>query len=91
MQYWGLIGDINLSQAFEWWLKAAENGYADAQFNLSIMYVEGIGIAKDDCKAVEWYQKAAEQGHIEAQFNLGGMYQFGIGIEKDARKAVEQY
>ncbi|EGE27627.1 tetratricopeptide repeat family protein, partial [Moraxella catarrhalis O35E] len=43
----------------EWYTKAANQGYADAQFNLALMYYEGQGVSQDDQKAVEWYTKAA--------------------------------
>ena len=57
-------------KAVEWYQRAAEQGVADAQYNLGVMYYNGQGVKQDYIKAVEWYQKAAEQGHAEAQFNL---------------------
>ncbi len=52
----------------------AEQGVAEAQFNLGIMYNNGHGVPQDYAKAVKWYRKAAEQGYAEAQHNLGFMY-----------------
>ena len=40
----------------------AEQGDADAQFNLGTMYGIGLGVPQDFAKAVKWYRKAAEQG-----------------------------
>ena len=57
-------------KAVEWYQRAAEQGYAAAQYHLGVMYDNGQGVKQDYIKAVEWYQKAAEQGHAEAQFNL---------------------
>ncbi len=34
-------------------------------------YRYGIGVAKDEKKAVEWYAKAAEENRPLAQFKLG--------------------
>jgi len=48
----------------------AERGDASAQFCLGHMYETGLGVEKDDVKAVEWYRKAAEQGHAKAQDKL---------------------
>ena len=42
--------------------KAAEQGHADAQYNLGLMYDYGGGVPEDDAEAVRWYRKAAEQG-----------------------------
>lgn len=63
--------------------KKAEQGDADAQFNLGLMYNNGIGVPKGSTEAVKWYRKAAEQGNARAQSNLGFMYANGAGVPKD--------
>ena len=67
------------AEAVRWYRKAAEQGRADAQFNLGNMYSAGRGVLKDDAEAVRWYRKAAEQGAADAQFNLGISYATGEG------------
>ena len=63
---------------------AAEQGVADAQFNLGVMYATGKGIPKNGTEAVRWFRMAAEQGDAKAQFNLGVMYyETGSGVPKD--------
>src|SRR5207245_1373088 len=64
--------------AVEWYRKAAEQGYAAAQFNLGVSYAKGAGIAKDEKLAVEWYRKAAEQGDADARYGLGVCYANGV-------------
>jgi len=61
----------------------AEQGHAEAQYNLGGMYAEGRGVPQDYGKAAKWFRKAAEQGHAEAQYNLGGMYFRGRGVPQD--------
>ena len=78
-------------KAAEWYRKAAEQGYADAQNNLGLLYAGGTGVVKDEAKAAEWYRKAAEQGNAAAQNNLGLLYVDGRGVAKDEAKAVEWY
>jgi len=34
--------------------EAAEQGDAEAQLNLGLMYAEGRGVAQDDAEAVKW-------------------------------------
>lgn len=75
-------------QAIEWYRKAAEQGFSDAQFNLGVMYDYGAGIAEDPVQAVVWYRKAAEQGLADAQYTLGAMYDTGRGIAKDHLQAM---
>lgn len=54
-------------KAFEYYQKAAEKGYAQAQFTLGVCYFNGDDVEKDLSEAVKWYRKAADQGHAEAQ------------------------
>ena len=44
----------------------AEQGDADAQYNLGIMYIAGDGIKRDENEAKIWLEKSAAQGHVEA-------------------------
>jgi len=48
-------------------LLAAEQGDADAQYNLGWMYVKGEGVPQNYKTAVKWYTLAAEQGLASAQ------------------------
>jgi TPR repeat protein len=50
-------------------ISKAEQGDADAQRNLGIMYVEGEGIPQDITQGVYWLSKAAEQG-LKAYMSL---------------------
>ena len=68
-------------------IKAAEQGNAEAQFSLGNMYAEGHGVPQDDQQAVSWFRKAAEQGFAPAQVNLGVMYAQGQGVERDLVEA----
>ena len=84
-------------QAAYWWRKAAEQGFAEAQFNLGNRYAKGEGVPEDDVQAAYWWRKAAEQGVAAAQFNLGNRYAKGEGVPEDDvqaaywwRKAAEQ-
>ena len=61
------------------WKTLAEQGNADAQYNLGWMYTNGKGVPKNYKTAVKWYKLAAEQGNASAQYNLGGMYSKGQG------------
>lgn len=78
-------------QAFEWYLKAAELGDADAQNYVGVLYDTGRGVPEDDRLAVDWYRKSAQQGHWWGAKNLGGMYAAGTGIAKDEAEAVKWY
>ena len=75
----------------------AEQGIAEAQFNLGLMYWHGRGVPQDSAEAAKWYRKAAEQGQATtrlgrraiatAQFSLGAMYADGAGVPQDYVRA----
>ena len=50
--------------------RAALAGDSDAQYHLAYLYENGLGVPKDEVKALELYQQAANQGHPTAQNNL---------------------
>lgn len=72
-------------------MESAEQGHADAQYNLGIMYYKGKGVAQNYAEAARWYRKAAERGHSLAQRNLGRMYDSGEGMPRDFAEAAKWY
>jgi TPR repeat protein len=71
--------------------KAAEQGDANAQNNLGMMYDNGLGTSQDYKQALYWFTKAAEQGLLSAQYNLGVMYDNGQGTPKNYKQAIYWY
>ncbi|MBR4682024.1 MAG: sel1 repeat family protein [Elusimicrobiaceae bacterium] len=69
----------------------ARKGDAEAQFVLSVWYLTGDGVVRDETKALYWVTKAAEQGHKRAQFSLGRVYERGISVPVDYQKAFFWY
>ena len=66
----------------------AEQGNAEAQFNLGLLYDRGHGVPKDKHEALRWYRRAATQGDTFAQNSLGDNYWEGTGVPKDDREAA---
>jgi TPR repeat protein len=68
----------------------AEQGDAEAQFNLGSLYYQGWGVPQDYREAVKWLRKAAEQNQAFAQVTLGTIYAEGVQgvIEKDYSQAL---
>ena len=73
--------------ALRYWLPLADQGDANAQLNVGLMYDTGRGVAEDPARAVTWYRQSAEHGLAAAQYNLGVMYASGRGIEQDTDQA----
>lgn len=71
------------------WRPLAEQGDADAQFNLGQAYRFGKGVPVDLTLAEHWYRRAADQGHSQAEDNLG-LVLFQNGKQKDALPLIRQ-
>ena len=65
--------DVDYKKAFEWYEKAAEQGFAGAQYNLGAMYEVGQGVDQSDSMAMRWYEDAAAQGHKNARKAISGI------------------
>ena len=76
--------------SFQLYQQKANQGDADAQFNLAVMYYHGVETPQDTRYAIYWYTKAAEQGHVNAQYNLEKLYMYGYGkeVRQDPKLAV---
>jgi TPR repeat protein len=74
---------------FDAYKAKAEKGDAEAQLNLAGCYAKGIGVIKDELKAVEWLQKSAAQGNGKAQTLLGAHYLLISTIPDKFSKALE--
>ena len=60
--YYGRNGkDEDATEATKWYFKAAELGYAPAQYSLGYCLNNGDGIEEDEEEAWEWVEKAAKQ------------------------------
>jgi TPR repeat protein len=81
----------NMPLAYKEFRAAAEEGHSDSQFNVGLMFEQGIGVEKDEKEAIVWYGKAAEQGNVLAQYNLAVLYENGRGTAVDFAQANEWY
>ncbi|MBC7830454.1 MAG: SEL1-like repeat protein, partial [Hyphomicrobium sp.] len=52
--------------AARWFIAASEHGLADSQYNLAVLYENGMGVTKDLQKAYAWLLLAARQGDKDA-------------------------
>ena len=63
-----------LAQAFKWYERSAQRGFAPAQYRLGGFFEKGFGTARDLTAAKTWYQLAAEQGNASAMHNLAVLF-----------------
>ena len=58
-------------QAAEWYRRASERNFADAQTKLAYLYAAGRGVEQSEIEAARLFRRAAEQGNALAEANLG--------------------
>ena len=82
---------IDYDKALYWNERAARQGEDQAQNNLALMYIDGMGVEKDPDKAFFWAKLAAQGGKPNALLNLAHMYKNGEGTPVDLLEAFRLY
>jgi len=77
----------NFSQAMRLLGPPADNGMAEAQYRLAVMYQRGLGVVRNELMAYRWMTAAAEQGMALAEHGLGCMYLDGDCVKQNAGAA----
>lgn len=84
---------VNKKEAFAWYLKSAEHGFADAQYAVARFYLLGEKDVVDcnDEEKFKWYWEAAAQGHVESMRKVGDSFYYGSGVDEDRERAKIWY
>ena len=83
--------DYSEKEALAWFERAAQHGYAPAEVNLAIMYINGWGTPVNYGAAQHWLRGAAEQHFARAYYNLGILYLEGKGVKHDNGEAFRWF
>ncbi len=86
-----LIKEKDFDRAIPMLQQAAEAGHPEAQFNLSEILFQGIGVKVNPVEANLWLRKAALQEHVNAQYKLAYNYSLGTGVTKDLAQAFHWF
>lgn len=78
-------------QAFDWFLKSAQEDNKFAQYSLANLYYYGNGVEKDLSQAFLWYQKSSSQGQPYASYAIAQMYNKGEYISQSEETAQRYY
>jgi TPR repeat protein len=76
----------DLLDARSWFEQAADGGDLVAAFNFAICLAEGVGVERDERKAMLWLRRAAE-GVSMAQYWYGRLLAEGRGMDADPAEA----
>jgi TPR repeat protein len=69
--------------------RAADKGYASAQYNLAGMYAQGTGVQTNFFQTRRWLSEAAKKNHAKALMDLGTLQAEGIPDQKDLTMGVK--
>jgi len=64
------VSSVQADGLFDFQMKLAKKGNAEAQFKVGDMYETGFGVKTNMKEAMTWTKKAAKQGHETADFKL---------------------
>ena len=89
---WGRGGlVVDYTQAIAFYRLAAAQGLDDAQFNLGVMYDNGLGVARDLVEALRWFQLAAAQGLPAALYWVADCHEKGRGVGRNTAEAIRWF
>ena len=83
------------ADAFRWYLKGAEMGFAESKYNVCRLTAQGLGgITVDYHEAIKWCTEVADGDDdfsAWGQYGLGRINEDGSGVPKDLKLAADWY
>lgn len=84
-------GYTNYVDIAYYYMVAANQGIADAQASLGLLYWEGKGVDRSEIKAADWFMEAARRGNNVGIYNIGYCYYLGKGVPQNKEKGREYF
>ncbi len=85
------VVEPDYAKAFDFFSKASEGGLLDAQGNLGVLYIYGLGVEKDPAKAAALFKDGAERKNPLCMYFYAMCLDGGIGVEKNKKEAEAMY
>jgi len=71
--------------------RLADAGDTRAQYEVALMYLQGIGTKVDPLRGGQWMLAAANNGNVTAMVEIGGRFENGVNAEKNLILAFTWY
>ena len=81
----------DFAAAAQIWFPLAQKGNAEAQCDIGLLFLDGLGTTQNYEVAMKWFKQSADQGYSKAQFLLGTIYEQGRGVAQDKKEAARWY
>lgn len=86
------LSEGDYPQAAIWATESSERRHStSAQFLMANIHFYGLGVTKDEAKAIKLFEKLAEQGNAQAQIIMGNLYANDTLVYQDYNKSLEWY
>jgi len=83
------IGDFETALSeFQYLVK---HDYAPGMYHLAELYSRGLGVPKDQQKAIQLYQDASAKDFTDATFALAVIYKEGKGVKANVSKSLDLF
>lgn len=79
------------SQAFMWYVNAANSGLREALMAVARCYSQGIGVEKNLEEAHKYTKELAMSGEVQAMVHLAYDYVTGFGVDENEELAIQWY
>jgi TPR repeat protein len=81
----------DFAEAMKWYLKAADQRWAEAMVALGRMYAIPEGVPQDYGQAAAWYRRASAEDGFSGKYELALLYEQGLGVPVNLKAALELY
>lgn len=78
-------------EAFQILERLAKAGDARAQYDIALMYLQGIGAKQNPQQGGYWMMQSAENGNVHAMVEIGGRFENGVNAEQNLLAAFSWY
>lgn len=76
-------------EAYRDFKRLAKKEHVEAQYQLGMLYLSGMGVKQDTGQGIRWLEEAANNGSYLAANELGQIYLSGKGVDIDEKEAVK--
>jgi TPR repeat protein len=80
-----------ISKELKKFLMEAEKGDSKTQYDIGLMYQNGIGVSLDHKEAAEWFRRSAEQDDFAQFFVNVLLYDVGMDKTQDFEEKAKQF
>src|SRR5690606_27351132 len=70
----GDAGPQSYAAAVEWFRQASDLGLVDSQYNLAVLYEQGLGVTQDKSEAAYWFEVAGRAGDQDGARRARAMF-----------------